>query len=86
MSKIKGMKKQKDFESAVKALKALVDHLEEMGGTASLYQNVAKGQIELFYLFDGKTADKSSIISMVNDYVMLLEKVALLEKGVSHEV
>ena len=70
------MKKQKDFESAVQAL---VDHLEEMGGTASLYQNVAKGQIELFYLFDGKTADKSSIISMVNDYVMLLEKLTDIE-------
>ena len=70
------MKKQKDFESAVQAL---VDHLEEMGGTASLYQNVAKGQTELFYLFEGKTADKSSIISMVNDYVMLLEKLTDIE-------
>ena len=73
------MKKQKDFKSAVQAL---VDHLEEWGGTASLYQNVAKGQCELYYLFDGRTADKQTIISMVQDYVMLLEKVARIEREV----
>jgi len=77
------MKNQKEVENA---LGALVSHLEEWGGTGALYQNVAKGQAELFYLFEGKTADKSSIISMVQDYVMLLEKVALLEKEVSHEI
>ena len=82
MSKIKGMKNQKELENA---LEALVCHLEDWGGTGTLFQNVAKAQCELYYMFDGKTGDKQTVISMVQDYVMLLEKVARLEKEVREE-
>ena len=77
------MKNQKEVESAVVAL---VDHLEAWGGTANMFQNVAKGQCVLYDLFEGKTADKQTVISMVQDYVMLLEKVARIEKEVQHEI
>lgn len=76
------MKNQKKVENA---LEALVCHLEDWGGMLTFYQNVMKAQCELYSMFEGKEGDKMAVITMVQDYVMLLEKVGKLVKEVRDE-